>query len=79
MNEASLSFTIVCILMFHQFCSIQIHMNESEVLPPIKYLKEPKDVYPDCPSCPILSAPSQEETHIKVSNEKENWKSIIAE
>ena len=53
-------------------------MNESEVLPPIKYLKEPKDVYPDCPSCPILSAPSQEETHIKVSNEKEYWKSIIA-
>ena len=54
-------------------------MNKSEVLPPIKYLKEPKDVYPDCPSCPILSAPSQEETHIKVSNEKEYWKSIIAE
>ena len=53
-------------------------MNESEVILQMRYLKEPEEVCSDCPACPVLSAISQEETHIEVSNEKEYWKSIIA-
>ena len=79
MISVSLQFTIVFISIFHQFCNTQIQMNESEVILHMKYLKEPEEVCPDCPACPILSATSQEQTHIEVSNEKEYWKSIIAE
>ena len=78
MISASLQFTIVFVCIYHQFCNTQIQMNEIEVILHMKYLKEPEEVCSDCPACPVLSAISQEETHIEVSNEKEYWKSIIA-